>query len=89
MDLPQDVTDDLQSRLHHVTEQVQALEQLMSEEQDCRELVARLSTARTDLEQAGFRLVSAAFAACLRDEAPSDARAEHLHELEKLLLRLS
>jgi DNA-binding FrmR family transcriptional regulator len=89
MDLPEDVNEDLRQQLHQVTEQVRELEQLMATDQDCRELVARLARARTDLEQAGFRLVSAAFTQCLRDEAPSAERAEHLHELEQLLLRLS
>ena len=88
MELPDEVMDDIRKRLRRANGQVQAVERMLDEGRDCREVVTQLTAAIRALEQAGFKLVSNGLVWCLSN--PDDAAAEGLDavEVEKMFLRL-
>ena len=59
MQIPDDVIDDVRKRLRRAAGQVQAVERMLSEGRECREVVMQISAATKALEQAGFKLVAA------------------------------
>ena len=59
MELPDEVVDDLRKRLRRAGGQVQAVEKMLAEGRECRDIVTQLSAAINALEQTGFRLVAA------------------------------
>ena len=65
MKLPDDVVSDLRRRLRRVEGQVHALESMLAEGRECREIVTQLSAANKALEQVGFRLISSGLVYCL------------------------
>ncbi len=58
MQVSDDVVSDLRRRLRRVEGQVRALESMLAEGRECREIVTQLSAANKALEQVGFRLIS-------------------------------
>ncbi len=88
MELPEDVVDDVRKRLRRAAGQVQAVERMLAEGRECRDVVTQLSAATKALEQAGFRLVAASLTYCLN--APEEAAAEGypLEEVERMFMRL-
>jgi DNA-binding FrmR family transcriptional regulator len=89
MQLPDEVVDDVRKRLRRVAGQVQAVERMLAEGQECRDVVTQLSAATKALEQAGFKLVAAGLTYCL--ENPDDAAADGypLEAIERMFLRLA
>ena len=55
MQLPDEVTNEVRTRLHRVAGQVEGVERMLAEGRECREVLAQLSAATKALEQAGFR----------------------------------
>jgi DNA-binding FrmR family transcriptional regulator len=88
MQLPDDVVADVQKRLRRAAGQVGAVERMLDEGRDCREIVTQLSAATRALEQAGFRLVSAGLIYCLTDPERAEAEGLPLAEVEKMFLKL-
>lgn len=58
MQLPDEVVTDLRKRLTRAGGQVQAVETMLAEGQECRDIVTQLSAATKALEQVGFRLIA-------------------------------
>ena len=58
MQLPDEVVDDVRKRLRRAAGQVQAVERMLAEGKECRDVVTQLSAATKALEQAGFRLIA-------------------------------
>ncbi len=65
MELPEDVVDDLRKRLRRAGGQVTAVERMLAEGRECRDIVTQLSAAINALEQAGFRLVASGLTYCI------------------------
>ena len=89
MDLPADVVDDVVRRLRRVGGQVKALERMISEGRECREIVTQFSAASRALDQAGFRVVAANLAYCMQHPEEAAAGGYPLDEIERLFLKLS
>ncbi|HZM39022.1 MAG TPA: metal-sensitive transcriptional regulator [Acidimicrobiales bacterium] len=89
MQLPDEVVDDVRKRLRRVAGQVQAVERMLAEGQECRDVVTQVSAATKALEQAGFKLVAAGLSYCL--EHPDEAAADGypLETIERMFLRLA
>ncbi len=89
MQLPDNVVSDLRRRLRRVEGQVHALESMLAEGRECREIVTQLSAATKALEQVGFRLISSGLVYCL--EHPDDAQASGypLEEVQRLFTKLA
>ena len=76
MQIPDDVVDDVRKRLRRAAGQVQAVERMLSEGRECREVVMQISAATKALEQAGFKLVAAGLTYCV--ERPDEAAGRRL-----------
>ncbi len=74
MQIPENVVDDVRKRLRRAAGQVQAVERMLSEGRECREVVMQISAATKALEQAGFKLVAAGLTYCV--EQPDEAEAD-------------
>ena len=59
MQLPDEIVDDVRKRLRRAAGQVQAVERMLAEGEECRDVVTQLSAATKALEQAGFKLIAA------------------------------
>ena len=89
MELPPEVLDDLRARLRRAAGQVKAVERMLDEGRDCRDVVTQLSAARAALEKVGFRLVSAAVTECVSHPDELRTTDEKLGDLEQLFLKLA
>ena len=89
MKLPDDVVSDLRRRLRRVEGQVPALESMLAEGRECREIVTQLSAANKALEQVGFRLISSGLVYCLEHPADAEASGYPLEEVQRLFTKLA
>ena len=89
MQLPDEVVDDVRKRLRRAAGQVQAVERMLAENKECRDVVTQLSAATKALEQAGFKLIAAGLTYCL--ENPDDATADGypLEAVERMFMKLA
>ena len=89
MELPDEAVDDLQRRLRKVGGQLRGIEQMLSDQRDCREVVTQLSAANKALEQVGFRLVAAGLQWCLENPEESAAQGYEIADVQKMFLKLA
>jgi DNA-binding FrmR family transcriptional regulator len=89
MQLPDEVVDDVRKRLRRAAGQVVAIERMLAEGRECRDVVTQLSAATKALEQAGFKLVAAGLSYCL--ENPDDATADGypIEAVERMFMKLA
>lgn len=80
---------DLHRRLRRVEGQVRGVQQMLSEQRDCREVITQIAAATKALEQVGFLLVSAGLTWCLEDRARSAAAGYDLADVQKMFLKLA
>ena len=81
MRFPDEISDDVLTRLRRIEGQVRGLQRLIEEGQECKEIVTQLSAARGALDRVGFKLMAAALI--------NPDRETDVEELEKLFLKLS
>ena len=88
MRFPDDVTDDVRTRLRRAKGQLRGVQRLLEEGADCRDVITQLSAVQAALHRAGLRLMSAGMRHCLAD--PERARAEGMtpEDMEELFLTL-
>ena len=89
MELPEETVKDLSRRLRRVEGQVRAVEKMLKEGRDCREVVTQLSAATKALEQAGFVLIAAGPTWRLEDPARSAAEGYELADVQKMFAKLA
>lgn len=79
---------DVRKRLRRAAGQVAAVERMLEEGRDCKEIVTQLSAATEAMEQAGFKLVSAGLVYCLTDPERAESEGYPLVEVEKMFMKL-
>ena len=89
MELPEDVVDDVRKRLRRAAGQVQAVERMLTEGEDCRQIVTQLSAATKALEQAGFRLIAAGLTYCLDDPKRAESEGYPIETIERMFMKLA
>jgi DNA-binding FrmR family transcriptional regulator len=89
MELPETTVDDLLKRLRRIEGQVRGLQQMLTDQRDCREIVTQLSAANKALEQVGFNLVAAGLTWCLEDPERSAAQGYELADVQKMFTKLA
>ena len=89
MQLPTDVVDDVRKRLHRAAGQVQAVERMLDEGRECRDIVTQLSAASKALEQAGFRLVAAGLSYCVEPPAEAEADGYAIDAVQRMFMKLA
>ena len=89
MQLPEEIVDDVRKRLRRAAGQVQAVERMLSEGRECRDVVTQLSAATKALEQAGFKLVAAGLTYCLEHPEQAEADGYPLEAVERMFMKLT
>jgi len=89
LEIPDEVIEDVRRRLHRVGGQVQAIERMLDEGRECREVVTQISAATKALEQVGFKIVASGLTYCLAN--PEDAAEEgySLDEVQRMFMKLA
>jgi DNA-binding FrmR family transcriptional regulator len=89
VEFPEEVVDDLRVRLRRAAGQVNAVETMLADGRDCREIVTQLSAATKALEQVGFRLISSGLVYCLEHPDEAQATGYNVDEVQKLFTKLA
>jgi DNA-binding FrmR family transcriptional regulator len=89
MEFPAEVVDDVRKRLRRAAGQVQAVERMLSEGRECREVVTQLSAATKALEQAGFRLVASGLVYCVEHPDEAEASGYPLETVERMFMKFA
>ena len=89
MQIPEDVIADVRKRLHRAGGQVQAIERMLDEGRDCREVVMQISAATKALEQAGFKLVASGLKYCVQQPEEAEAAGYALEDVERMFMKLA
>lgn len=89
MQLPDEVVDEVRTRLRRIAGQVQGVERMLEEGRECRDVVTQLSAATKALEQAGFRLVAAGLTYCLENPEQAKADGYALEAVQKMFMKLA
>jgi DNA-binding FrmR family transcriptional regulator len=89
MQIPDNVVDDVRKRLRRAAGQVQAIERMLVDGRECREVVTQISAATKALEQAGFKLLAAGLTYCVEQPEEAEANGYSLEDVERMFLRLA
>ena len=89
MELPDEVVKDLRVRLRRAEGQVRAVETMLSEGRECRDIVMQLSAATKALEQVGYRLIASGLTYCVQHPEEAAASGYPLDEVQRLFTKLA
>ena len=89
MELPVEVVDDLRKRLRRAGGQVQAVERMLADGRECRDIVTQLSAATKALEQVGFRLIASGLTYCIEHPTEAEASGYPLDEVQRMFTKLT
>jgi DNA-binding FrmR family transcriptional regulator len=89
MELPDEVVKDLRLRLRRAEGQIHAVESMLSEGRECRDIVMQLSAATKALEQVGFRLIASGLTYCLQHPEEAERSGYPLDEVQRLFTKLA
>jgi len=89
VELPDEDVDDLRKRLRRADGQVQAVERMLAEGRECKDIVTQLSAAISALEQAGFRLIASGLTYCIRHPEEAEASGYPLDEVQRMFTKLA
>ena len=89
MNLDTDTQDALLRRLARVEGQVRAVQKMITDGRECREVIDHVSAASTALDQVGFKILSVGMQRCLADPKKAGKEGFTLDEVEKLFLKLA
>ena len=89
MQIPAEVIEDVRRRLHRVGGQVRAIERMLDEGRECREVVTQLSAATKALEQVGFPLVASGLTYCVANPEEAEADGYSLEDVQRMFMKLA
>ena len=89
MELPAEVVEDLRKRLRRAGGQVQAVEKMLADGRECRDIVSQLSAATKALEQVGFRLIASGLTYCIEHPEEAAASGYPIDEVQKMFTKLA
>ena len=89
MEFPEETVADLRLRLRRAAGQVQAVESMLAEGRECREIVTQLSAATKALEQVGFRLIASGLTYCVQHPEEAESSGYPLDEVQRLFTKLA
>jgi len=88
MQIPTETIDDLLKRLRRIEGQVRGIQQMLSQDRDCREVVTQISAANKALEQVGFNLVAAGLTWCISHPEQSKKEGYSIEDVQKMFVKL-
>lgn len=89
MKLPEEVVKDARRRLHRAAGQLDAVDRMLAEGRECRDVVMQLSAATKALEQVGFKILAAGLTYCVEHPAEAAKEGYPLEEVQRMFMRLA
>jgi DNA-binding FrmR family transcriptional regulator len=89
MEIPDDVIEDVRTRLRRVGGQLAGIERMLDEGRECRDVVTQMSAATRALEQAAFKFVAASLTYCIAHPEEAEASGYPLDAVEKMFMKLA
>ncbi|MDA8297611.1 MAG: metal-sensitive transcriptional regulator [Actinomycetota bacterium] len=89
MEIPDEVIDDVRRRLHRVAGQVKAIERMLDDGRECRDVVTQVSAATKALEQVGFKVLASGLTYCVANPEAAAADGYSLEEVQKMFMKLA
>lgn len=89
MEITSEVKAELHRRLARIEGQVRGIQNMLSDDRECRDVVTQIAAASKALEQVGFRLLASGLTTCLQDPEKAEAEGYPIVEVEKLFLKLA
>jgi DNA-binding FrmR family transcriptional regulator len=89
VEFPDEVVKDLALRLRRAEGQVHAVETMLLEGRECRDIVTQLHAATKALEQVGFRLIASGLTYCVQHPEEAAASGYPLDEVQRLFTKLA
>ena len=89
MELPDEVVNDLRKRLRRASGQVSAVEKMLAEGRECRDIVTQLSAATRAIEQVGFKLIASGLTYCIEHPEEAEASGYPLDEVQRMFTKLT
>ena len=89
MNLDTETHDSLVRRLARIEGQVRAVQKMINDGRECRDVIAQVPAASTALDQVGFKILSVGMQRCLADPKKAGKEGFTLEEVEKLFLKLA
>lgn len=89
MELPEDVVQDARRRLHRAAGQVEAVDRMLGEGRECKEIVMQLSAATKALEQTGFKILAAGLTYCVEHPAEAAEQGYSLDDVQRMFMKLA
>lgn len=88
MQIPEEITSDLITRLRRIEGQVRGIQQMLSEERECSDVVNQIAAANRALEQVGFKLVASGLTYCLTNPDEAAESGYDLARIEKMFMKI-
>lgn len=88
MELPEEITADLQRRLRRIEGQVRGIQGMLAEDRDCADVVTQIAAVSRAMEQVGFRLVASGLEYCVRHPEEAAESGYDLERVEKLFMKI-
>lgn len=89
MELPDEVVKDARRRLHRAAGQLDAVDRMLSEKRECKDIVMQLSAATKALEQVGFKILAAGLTYCVEHPEEAAEQGYPLEEVQRMFMRLA
>lgn len=89
MNIPDEVIEDVRRRLHRVAGQVQAIERMLDQGRECRDVVTQISAATKALEQVGFKIVASGLTYCVANPDQAAAEGYPVEEIQRMFMKLA
>ena len=89
MEIPEDTRDDLLRRLRRAEGQVRAVQRMLTEGAECKDVVTQISAVSSAMDQVGFRLLATGMARCAEDPDKAAEDGYTVAEMERLFTKLA
>ena len=89
MELPDEVVNDLRKRLRRAAGQVNAVEKMLAEGRECRDIVTQLNAVNHAIEQVGFKLIASGLTYCIEHPDEAEASGYPLDEVQRMFTKLA
>jgi DNA-binding FrmR family transcriptional regulator len=89
MQLPDPTVHELTQRLHRIAGQIRGIEQMLTSQRDCRDVVTQVSAAAKALEQVGFVIVATGLEQCLADPETTAAEGYSVADVQRMFSKLA
>ncbi|MDE0802161.1 MAG: metal-sensitive transcriptional regulator [Acidimicrobiales bacterium] len=88
MELPEEITSDLQARLRRIEGQVRGLQTMLDEQRECADVVVQIAAVSRALDRVGLKLVASGLTYCVNNPDEAAEQGYDLARVEKMFMQL-